>query len=226
MRKHLASLLAVWLGVAASSAICASMGPAHDDALVRIDKVERAQAGLPEGMRTLSPTSNGGAWLTDADGLWALSSDGEARAHVDLAGRGFGNAVMVAADAYDGSAWIATDAWLLLHFAPDASLVHGTSLSAPAAALATDLDESAWLVVNGELLHFARDGTWLGTRGLNLGEHETVTALAVDALRDEDWIATSRVSIAWVAALTRVSLPCGRFGVKRQRSHSIRDPAC
>ncbi len=145
MRRYLAAFLAVWLGVAASSTICAPSRIAQDDAL----------------------------------------------ANVDLAGRGFGAAIMTATDAYDGSVWVATDASLLLHFARDGSLRHGTTLTAPAAALATDLDQSAWLVANRELLHFARDGTWLATRALGLGDDESVTSLVIDALRDRVWIATN-----------------------------------
>ena len=145
MRRYLAAFLAVWLGVAAPSTICAPSRIAQDDALV----------------------------------------------NVDLAGRGFGAAIMTAPDAYDGSVWVATDASLLLHFARDGSLRHGTTLSAPAAALATDLDQSAWLVANRELLHFARDGTWLATRALGLGDDESVTSLVIDALRDRVWIATN-----------------------------------
>ena len=145
MRRYLAAFLAVWLGVAAPSTICAPSRIAQDDALV----------------------------------------------NVDLAGRGFGAAIMTATDAYDGGVWVATDASLLLHFARDGSLRHGTTLSAPAAALATDLDQSAWIVANRELLHFARDGTWLATRALGLGDDESVTSLVIDALRDRVWIATN-----------------------------------
>jgi hypothetical protein len=145
MRRYLAAFLAVWLGVTASSTICASSWIPQDDAL----------------------------------------------ANVDLAGRGFGAAIMTATDAYDGSVWVATGASLLLHFARDGSLRHGTTLSAPAAALATDLDQSTWLVANRELLHFARDGTWLATHALGLGDDESVTSLVIDALRDRVWIATN-----------------------------------
>lgn len=192
MRKRLAALLAVWLGVAASSAVCGSLWIAQDDALVRLEKGERVQAGSLARVHALAPTVDGGAWVINAGGLWALSADGAVRVHIDLVGRGFGNAAEIAADAYDDSVWITTDASLLLHFARDGSLAHGTTLSAPAAALATDLDESAWVVVRDELLHFARDGTQLTTRALNLREGESVTALAVDALRGQDWIATSQ----------------------------------
>jgi hypothetical protein len=187
MRRYRATLFAAWLGAVASSAVCASTWIAQDDALVRVANREPVQLGV----RALSPTNAGGAWVTADGELWALSADGEVRAHVDLAGRGFGNALTASADAYDGSVWVATDTSLLLHFARNASLEHGTTLSTPAAALATDLDASAWLVAQGELLHFARDGAWLGTRALSLGDDETVTALASDALRDQNWIATS-----------------------------------
>src|SRR6185437_2935229 len=146
MRRYLAAFLAVWLGVAASSTICAPSWIPQDDAL----------------------------------------------ANVDLVGRGFGAAIMTATDAYNGSVWVATDASLLLHFARDGSLRHGTTLTAPVAALATDLDQSAWLVANRELLHFARDGTWLATRALGLGDDASVTSLVIDALRDRVWIATSQ----------------------------------
>ena len=126
--------------------------------------------------------------------ICAASSIGqaEALANVDLAGPGFGAAIMTATDAYDDSVWVATDASLLLHFARDGSLRHGTTLPARAAALATDLDQSAWLVANRELLHFARDGTWLATRVPGLGDDASVTSLVIDALRDRVWIATSQ----------------------------------
>jgi hypothetical protein len=103
-----------------------------------------------------------------------------------------GRAVQSAVDPYDDSVWIATDASLLLHFSRDGVLAQATTLSMPADALAVDLDQGVWLVSDGELLHFAADGRWLETRRVSRVSAEAASALAVDALRDRLWIATTR----------------------------------
>lgn len=110
---------------------------------------------------------------------------------IDLAVKGWGNAVDMATDPYDGSVWIATDTSLLLHFASDGVLKQGVTLSAPANALAVDLDASVWLIAGSALMHYTRDATWLDARTLDLGTDERVTALGIDALRDRIWMATT-----------------------------------
>src|SRR5207249_2024597 len=116
----------------------------------------------------------------------------EARLHEDVVALGFGNAVQSAADPYDDSVWIATDASLLLHFASDGSLEHGTTLPTTASALAVGLDRSVWLFIDGQLIHFNRAGTSLETRGTGVASSERASAIAIDSLRDVLWIATTK----------------------------------
>lgn len=192
MRNHLAALFGVWLGLAMPPAVFASIWSAEHDELARVEKSGRVQIAFIADVQTLSPTSDGGIWLTAANGLWSLSLDGEVRAHIDFVNRGFGGVLSTTADAYDGSVWTATDTALLLHFSMNGSLEHGTTLSAPAAALATDLDQSVWVITNGELVHFSSDGKWLETRSLHFAVDELAVALAIDALRGRVWIATTQ----------------------------------
>ena len=190
MRIYATILLGAWLGSAALSAAC-NTWVAQDGALARLGTGTQADVALPGDARTLDGSSDGGAWLTTGDHLWSVSPDGQLRAHADLVASGLGNSVDSAPDADDGSVWIATDASLLLHFASDGSLERGTTLPAPASAMAVDLDHSVWVVSAGQLMHFARSGAWLETRETGVASDRTVIALAVDALRDRVWLATS-----------------------------------
>ena len=191
MRRGFVVLFCACVSSGASWAVAGASSIGEREVIVRAQEGARDAAALRVTVPAVAARSDGGRWLTGMDGLSSLSADGKAQLHIDLARRGFGNAVALAADAYDGSAWVATDALLLLHFAVDGSLVHGTTVPAPANALAVDLDASAWVAAHDALMHFGRDGTWLEARPLDLPGDERVTALAVDALRDRIWVATT-----------------------------------
>ena len=107
----------------------------------------------------------------------------------DFAALGYGTTVAAAADPYDDSIWIATDAPLLLHLLRDGSLAHGMTIPALPAALAIALDQSVWLATDDTILHFDRHGEWLAP--LPLPQRVEVRGLAVDSLRDRLWIATA-----------------------------------
>lgn len=192
MRNALAALFWLCIGWAMSAAVSAAVWSVENGAIARMEGNVRVAQSMPGAVQSISARSDGGAWVTTGDGLWSVSPDGRVQLHFDFAAHGLGNALRSAADSYDGSVWVATDAFLLLHLASDGSLQQGATLPAPASAIAADLDASTWLIANGALMHFARNATWLDTRALGLGADERVTALAVDALRDRIWVATSR----------------------------------
>jgi len=219
MRNRLSGLLCLCIGCLVPFATFGAVWSVERDVLVRREAGRYIEARLPDDVRSLSPRADGGAWLGGAGGVWSLAQDGQVQLHVDVALHGFGNVVASAADAYDGTAWIATDAGLLLHFGADGTLAHGTTLPAPATALAVDLEQGIWTIAHGELLHFARDGRWLATRLLDLGADERVTALGTDAFHGRVWFATS--TGLYQAAYDPRCGPCMRFAAKRPHSHSI-----
>jgi hypothetical protein len=192
MRTGLAVLFCACVGLPASSAVAGAASDAAHEAVVAVEASAPAETRAPRAVSMVSARIDGGRWLTATDGLWSSAPDGRAQLHIDLAARGFGNALALAADPYDGTAWIATDASLLLHFALDGSLVQGATLPASANALAVDLDGSTWVIAHASLVHSGRNGAWLETRPLDLAADERATALAIDALRDRIWIATTR----------------------------------
>ena len=92
---------------------------------------------------------------------WAKQSGG---ANIALVEQGYGSATHIAVDPFDDSAWITTDAPLLLHFSTSGALLGGTSLHAAADALYLALDQTPWLLVRGEALHLSRSGEELERR--------------------------------------------------------------
>ena len=104
-----------------------------------------------------------------------------------------GAVVAIEVDPYDASAWIATDRSLLLHIAQDGTEIRRTLLPAIGGPVAIALDQSVWAVAGDQLLHFASDGRWLAARPFPRGaDADTApTALAVDSLGDQLWIATA-----------------------------------
>ena len=104
---------------------------------------------------------------------------------------GMGEPIAAALDPYDQSAWFVTDGSLLVHVAADGALIQGASLAAPASAIAVDLDESVWIVVGRELVHFSTHAEMLGVRPLPFARDEHATSLALDPLRETAWLATS-----------------------------------
>ena len=180
MRHRLVLLLCLCVGCAVSFGALPAEWSVEQDALVRRGGGTTLTASLPGTVEIVAPRSDGGAWIATTDGLWSVAATGQVRARADM--RGVGRVTRLAADPYDGSAWVVTDERLLLRFNLDGTLVGGTTVSATAGALAVGLDQSAWLITGGELLHFSRDVRWLGTR--LLAADETAGAFAIDALRN------------------------------------------
>jgi hypothetical protein len=191
MRRRLCALICFCIGWAMPLAAHAAVWTVEHDLLVRREGDAQVEVRAPEDVRALSPRSDGGTWLLAADGLWSITPEGDVELHFDSAARGLGNPERLAADAYDGSAWVATDAPLLLHVARDGTLLHGTSLAAPAAALATDLAQAAWVVTGPMLVHHAHDGSAIATRSLGLARDENAMALAIDAFHGRIWLGTT-----------------------------------
>jgi hypothetical protein len=177
--------------VAMSSAAASSLWIAESDTLTRLDGETSSRFAAPPALRGLAATGDGEAWLFAADRLWHITRDGDVALRARLDALGVGNAVRAAADPYDASAWIATDAPLLVRVSANGAPASAVPLPAGVAALAVGLDRSVWAIAGDALLHFDRDGKPLGTRALELAPEETATAIAVDALRDRIWIATT-----------------------------------
>ena len=191
MRNRLAGLLVVGLAWFVCHGVLAATWSVENGRLLRRAGEMHAELAAPANAGLLAPRSDGGTWLSSGDALWSVAEDGRDLLHVDIRGAGLGSAVALASDAYDGSVWIATDASLLVHVMSDGTLAFGTAVAALPTALAVDLAQRAWLVVRGELIHFERDGRWLGTQPLGIGADEMVTALAIDAPSDRVWFASS-----------------------------------
>lgn len=141
------------------------------------------------------------AWVAGVAEAIATSIDANATAQVANESRqgraielppGLGEPIGVAINAYDGSAWFVTDASLLVHVGLDGTLVQGSTLAAPASVVAVDLDETVWVVVGANLLHFSSRGDALGTRSLPMVAGERPNAIAIDTLHDRGWVGTSR----------------------------------
>jgi hypothetical protein len=191
MRRRLCALICFCIGWAMPLVAHAVVWTIERDVLVRREGDAQIEVRAPEDVRVLAPRSDGGTWLLAVDGMWSITTDGEVELHFDSAAQGFGNPQRLAADPYDGSAWMATDKPLLLHVDRNGTLLHGTSLPAPAAALASDLAQAAWVVAGPTLMHHAHDGSANAKRPLGLAHDENATALAIDAVHGRIWLGTT-----------------------------------
>jgi hypothetical protein len=194
MRRCLALLLAILASVIPMTAR-AAVWMLEGDMAVRWQHGSDASAvsvRLPDGIRRLAATREGGAWLAGSQTVLHVSADGTLDARVELSQRSAGDITAIAADPYDGTVWVATDAPLLLRLAADGTVEAGTTLDGAIDALAVSVDGGAWLVTGGELLHVGGSGQPDARRRLVPNEDERVTALAVDALRDRVFVGTTR----------------------------------
>ncbi|MGE5169728.1 MAG: Ig-like domain-containing protein [Rudaea sp.] len=191
MPRFLALFLAFLAAVVPMRAV-AVVWTLEGDTAVRWQRGAAVSVPLPSGIRWVAPTRDDGAWLAGAQTALHVSRDGTLDARVDVAGRGFGNVTAIAADPYDGSVWVATDAPLLLRFANDGTLVQGTTLDGAVDALAASIEGGAWLVVGATLVQVMRDGRPDERRYLSLDGDERVTALAIDPLRNRVFVGTTR----------------------------------
>lgn len=158
------------------------------------DEADPAGIAIEESgeAQSIAPLGDDEAWLVSENALRRVSRDRQTKARVDLAGRHFGSAVASAVDVYDGSVWVATSSSLLLRFSVTGALEQGLTTGTPVRMLAMDPDQSVWTIDDDALRHVARDGRSLEIRALDVAPPENPVALAVDALHDRLWIATSR----------------------------------
>lgn len=191
MRRRLCGLICLCVCWAMPVASQAAVWTVEHDVLVRREGDAQVEVRGPEDVRALAPRSDGGTWLLAVDGMWSITPDGEVELRFDSVAQGFGNPQRLAADPYDGSAWVATDKPLLLHVARNGTLLHGTSLAAPAVALVSDLAQAAWVVAGPTLMHYAHDGSANAPRPLGLAQDENATALAIDAVHGRIWLGTT-----------------------------------
>jgi hypothetical protein len=139
--------------------------------------------------RQAARTVAGGTWSVAGGRLRFITRDAADGADIPLAGRGYGAATHLAVDPFDDSAWITTDAPLLLHFSTSGALLGGTSLHDRANALDVALDQTPWLVVRSEVLHVSRAGDVLERHTVADVTDDEPAAFAVDSLRGRLWIA-------------------------------------
>ena len=105
----------------------------------------------------------------------------------------------LAVDPYDDSAWIGTDARLLLHFWNAGALAHGTSLPATASASFVALDQTPWLIAERRARSFfPAQASRCNSIHAPVAKDIVAGGLAVDSLREQAWIADSHA-------------PCGAF---------------
>lgn len=137
---------------------------------------------------TTSAAGPGGRWILTPDEIVSIGSDGDTHAALRLTELGYGEAVSLAVDPYDGSSWVATRSRLLLHVAPDASVLHGTTLPTTADAMSIALDQSIWLLAGDTISRYGRDGRWLETRTVPGIQAAGPMTIVVDSLGAKLWI--------------------------------------
>jgi len=180
--------LCVWAALAAVSALAPPAWGAGPDAAA--DAV--AAAASASAAHEAAQTVGGGTWSLDGERLLFAASSEADGANIALVEHGYGAATRLAVDPFDDSAWITTDASLLLHFSTSGALLGGTSLHAVADALYVALDQTPWLLVRGEVLHLSRAGDELDRHSAPDLPGDGPIGFAVDSLRDQLWITGAR----------------------------------
>src|SRR5262245_11759793 len=92
-----------------------------------------------------------------------LAHDRLLHSSIDLDAVGYGEGAVLAIDPYDGSAWVAAEAALVLHFDTAGTLISGTSLRHNVDALAASLDGTIWVHAGGDLVHLSSAATELAS---------------------------------------------------------------
>ncbi|MGE5088106.1 MAG: hypothetical protein ACM3QY_03185, partial [Candidatus Levyibacteriota bacterium] len=175
-----------------------------------------ASATLPgAAAMTTSVTADGGHWALASGEIAFVGRDGSTRAVIALTPEGYGAGVGIAVDPYDGSAWVATSARLLLHVANDGQVLGGATLAATADAMSVALDQSVWSLAGDTIHHHARDGRWLESRVIGTARGPGPAAMAVDSLGERLWIVDTdgllRIALDPEVPPARLSIPlaCG-----------------
>ncbi|MBU6483724.1 MAG: hypothetical protein KGR23_02870 [Betaproteobacteria bacterium] len=182
-------LIRYLLATALCCALIATAANAADDVVAA--PADATGAARVEGLHEIAATGDGGIWTVTPGLLWFVDRDGAVRGSLPLLDGGYGAGVKIAADPFDGSAWLVTRAKLLLRVAPDGALLAGTTLYAVPDAVTIALDQSLWLLSGRELAHHAQDGRWLETRSIPNALGAGGRMLAVDSLGERLWIVST-----------------------------------
>jgi hypothetical protein len=188
MRILLAAVCCTCIAVAASYVRAAGVIRADGEEVLHVVADRSAHVLSMPDLRQLASTRDGGAWALSARHLARISRDGRELSRVDLTANAFGHGVVLTVDPYDDSAWIGTDAALLLHFEDAGAPVYGTSLPAVVTALSVALDRSPWFIAGGELSRLAREAPSLEPMTFARSSAIVPIRFAVDSLRDQAWI--------------------------------------
>ncbi|HEV2220117.1 MAG TPA: hypothetical protein VGV08_06135, partial [Casimicrobiaceae bacterium] len=180
------NLVRYLLATALCGVVIATAATAADDVVVA--PVDATGAARVEGLHEIAATSDGGIWTVAPGLLRFVDRDAVVRGSIPLLDGGYGAAVRIAVDPYDGSAWLVTRAKLLLHITPNGALLAAMTLQAVPDAVAIALDQSLWLISGSDLSHYSQDGRWLETRSIANALGTGVTAIAVDSLGERLWI--------------------------------------
>ncbi|MDE2004686.1 MAG: hypothetical protein KGJ25_14270 [Betaproteobacteria bacterium] len=137
-------LIRYLLATALCCALIATAANAADDVVAA--PADATGAARVEGLHEIAATGDGGIWTVTPGLLWFVDRDAVILGSIPLLDGGYGAGVTIAADPFDGSAWLVTRAKLLLHLTPDGALLAGTTLHAVPDAVAIALDQSLWLL--------------------------------------------------------------------------------
>jgi hypothetical protein len=180
------ALLGGCLAFASATAGAALAWFSDDNGVLQVADQRFRRVAVVTGIQGLAATRDGGAWAISEDRVLRFASDGSTRVEVDLTHQGYGRAERLAVDPYDDSAWIGTDARLLLHISHAGEVIQGISFDEGRASFVIALDRTIWALADGRLLHRTLDGSQLDVPKQSL---DHVTHLAVDSLRRVVWVA-------------------------------------
>jgi hypothetical protein len=136
----------------------------------------------------LAATHGGGAFALTKDYLVRIGPDGTVGAAVDVATMGYGLPSLLAVDARDDTAWVATQGNLLIHISVYGEIDAGTTLPGQAQALAVALDRSLWAIGSDSLWHYSSAAQLLQSIPIGRSAETIAQNLHIDSVRDRVWV--------------------------------------
>jgi hypothetical protein len=145
------ALLGGCLAFASATAGAALAWFSDDNGVLQASDQRSRRVAVVTGIQGLAATRDGGAWAISEHRVWRFASDGSTRVEIDLTQPGYGRAERLAVDPYDDSAWIGTDARLLLHIPHAGEVTQGISFDEGLAQFVIALDRTIWALADGRL---------------------------------------------------------------------------
>ncbi len=204
---RLARWIVLWLGVVAACGAAPLWVATPNEVLHYAVSAEPPSARAAfAGSVQLGATTEGGAWALSRTSLVYVAADGAAQVAVAVDALGHGDATLLAVDAFDHSAWVATARNLLVHVARDGRVLGGYTLPGRASGIAAALDRSVWVAGEDRVWHFSATLQLLATLPVASSDGSAIAAVAVDSLADRLWVASEH-AVAVIALRERSAAP-------------------